>query len=106
MPQLHRRASAWYEQHDLPAEAVQHALAIPDVELAARLIEPMALPVAIPGSGLHGARVAERPARGLGTRTSLPVCVPRIIADVHQSVRSGRGRLQAAERGVQKELSA
>ncbi len=43
VPALHRRASAWYEQHDLPAEAVQHALAVPDVELAARLIEPIAL---------------------------------------------------------------
>ncbi len=31
---LHRRASAWYEQHELPVEAVQHALVIPDVELA------------------------------------------------------------------------
>src|SRR5436305_8006773 len=44
-PVLHRRASAWYEQHDLPAEAVHHALAVPDVELAARLIEPIAFPI-------------------------------------------------------------
>src|SRR6266571_2414027 len=49
LPVLHRRASAWYEQHALPAEAVQHALAVPDFELAARLIEPMALPVAFQG---------------------------------------------------------
>ena len=49
LPILHRRASAWYEQHELPAEAVQHALAVPDVELAARLIEPIALPVAFQG---------------------------------------------------------
>ncbi len=49
VPHLHRRASAWYEQHDLPIEAVQHALAIPDTELAARLIEPIALPVAFQG---------------------------------------------------------
>ena len=48
-PVLHRRASAWYEQHDLPIEAVQHALAVPDVELAAGLIEPIALPVAFQG---------------------------------------------------------
>ncbi|HEX6551571.1 MAG TPA: LuxR C-terminal-related transcriptional regulator [Ktedonobacteraceae bacterium] len=48
-PELHRRASAWYEQHDLPIEAVQHALAVPDVELAARLIEPIALPLAFQG---------------------------------------------------------
>ncbi len=45
VPQLHRRASTWYEQHDLPIEAVRHALAIPDVELASRLIEPIALPI-------------------------------------------------------------
>ena len=49
MPVLHRRASAWYEQHELPIEAVRHALAIPDVELAARLIEPIALSVAFQG---------------------------------------------------------
>ncbi len=46
---LHRRASAWYEQHELSIEAVQHALAILDVELAARLIEPIALSAASQG---------------------------------------------------------
>ena len=39
MAQLHRRASLWYEQHNQPMEAVQHALAARDVEHAARLIE-------------------------------------------------------------------
>jgi LuxR family maltose regulon positive regulatory protein len=48
-PDLHRRASAWYEQHELPVEAIQHALAVPDAELAVRMIEPIALPVAIQG---------------------------------------------------------
>jgi LuxR family maltose regulon positive regulatory protein len=48
-PALHRRASAWYEQHELPVEAVQHTLAIPDVGLAARLIEPIALRLAFQG---------------------------------------------------------
>jgi len=48
-PELHRRASAWYEQHDLPIEAVQHALAVPDAELAARLIEPIAVPFVFQG---------------------------------------------------------
>jgi LuxR family maltose regulon positive regulatory protein len=36
---LHRRASAWYEQEGLVDEAVDHALAGPDFEQAARLIE-------------------------------------------------------------------
>jgi ATP/maltotriose-dependent transcriptional regulator MalT len=43
VPELHRRASTWYEQHALLTEAVQHALAARDVEHAARLIEQCAL---------------------------------------------------------------
>ncbi|RME64352.1 MAG: helix-turn-helix transcriptional regulator, partial [Caldilineae bacterium] len=38
-PCLHRRASAWYAQHDLPAQAIRHALAAQDFERAAGLIE-------------------------------------------------------------------
>jgi LuxR family transcriptional regulator, maltose regulon positive regulatory protein len=49
LPVLHRRASAWYEQHELPVEAVQHALAVPDAELAARLIESIALSIGFQG---------------------------------------------------------
>jgi LuxR family transcriptional regulator, maltose regulon positive regulatory protein len=49
VPELHRRASVWYEQHELPAEAVQHALAASDFERAADLIEPIALPIALHG---------------------------------------------------------
>jgi LuxR family maltose regulon positive regulatory protein len=36
--ELHRRASAWYEQHDLTDEAVSHALAAGEGGTAARLI--------------------------------------------------------------------
>lgn len=36
---LHRRASAWYEQHDSVADAIRHALAAEDFERAADLIE-------------------------------------------------------------------
>lgn len=39
IPELHRRASAWYERNDLLAPAVQHALAARDFERAADLIE-------------------------------------------------------------------
>ncbi len=38
-PVLHRRASHWYWENDLPAEAVHHALAAPDYELAAQFLE-------------------------------------------------------------------
>jgi LuxR family maltose regulon positive regulatory protein len=41
IPLLHQRASAWYEQNNLPAEAIRHALAAGDFEGAAGLIEKM-----------------------------------------------------------------
>jgi LuxR family maltose regulon positive regulatory protein len=36
---LHRRASAWFEQHGWTADAIRHALAVGDLERAANLIE-------------------------------------------------------------------
>lgn len=42
LPALHRRASEWYEQNGLPAEAIGHALAAADFERAAALIEQSA----------------------------------------------------------------
>jgi len=43
MPELHRRASEWYEQNGELSEAVGHALAAGDFERAARLVE-LAIP--------------------------------------------------------------
>lgn len=37
--EMHRRASAWFEQEGLIDEAIRHALAAPDFERAARLVE-------------------------------------------------------------------
>lgn len=39
LPDLHRRASLWYEQQDFLAPAIEHALAAQDDERAATLIE-------------------------------------------------------------------
>ena len=39
VPELHRRASLWYEQNGEPSEAIRHALAAEDFERAADLIE-------------------------------------------------------------------
>ena len=36
---LHQRASEWYEQNDLPADAIRHALAAADFERVADLLE-------------------------------------------------------------------
>ena len=42
VPTLHRRASEWYEQSGLTAEAIEHSLAAEDFERAADLIEQVA----------------------------------------------------------------
>jgi LuxR family transcriptional regulator, maltose regulon positive regulatory protein len=39
LPEIHRRASCWFEGADLMAEAIQHAVAAHDLERAADLIE-------------------------------------------------------------------
>ncbi len=39
IPELHHRASVWYEQHDLIVDAVHHARLIPDLERTMRLVE-------------------------------------------------------------------
>jgi LuxR family transcriptional regulator, maltose regulon positive regulatory protein len=39
VPQLHRNAAAWHEDHGLADEAVQHALAAEDAQWAAQLVE-------------------------------------------------------------------
>ena len=43
VPDLHRRASTWYEQNGEPAEAIRHALAAGNFERAADLVE-LAIP--------------------------------------------------------------
>jgi LuxR family transcriptional regulator, maltose regulon positive regulatory protein len=49
VPELHRRASAWFEQNDLMTEAIQQAITGGDFQRAARLIEKVA-PLWLPGS--------------------------------------------------------
>jgi LuxR family maltose regulon positive regulatory protein len=49
LPELHRRASVWFERQGLAAEAVHHALEAHDGERAAILIEDIGLSVMLPG---------------------------------------------------------
>jgi LuxR family maltose regulon positive regulatory protein len=49
VPELHRRASTWYEQHDLISDAVHHALLSPEVESSIRLIEQHTRSLALRG---------------------------------------------------------
>ncbi|MCL4303585.1 MAG: helix-turn-helix transcriptional regulator [Anaerolineae bacterium] len=74
VPELHQRASTWYEQQGLFADAVQHALATGDGALAARLIELVARPMQLRGemmtlmgwfTALPEAELQARPQLGL-----------------------------------------
>jgi LuxR family maltose regulon positive regulatory protein len=103
---MHRRASTWFEQHALHAEAVQHALAVPDYELAARLIEPIALSATFHGQidtvlgWLNGLPMAL-----LRTRPFLCVYYARLLIFTNQ-LETAEVLLQEAERGIEAELSA
>ena len=68
VPELHRRASAWYEQNDEPSEAIRHALAAQDFGRAADLVE-----LAIPAM-----RRSRREAAVLGWLELLPDEVVRV----------------------------
>jgi LuxR family transcriptional regulator, maltose regulon positive regulatory protein len=107
LPELHRRASVWYEQHGMVAEAVQHALAAPDIARAARLTEEHALIVAGQGrtqtvlgwlNALPDVLVRARPA----------LCIAHavlLMLFTRQSEAAG-ARLQEAERLVQADTPA
>jgi LuxR family maltose regulon positive regulatory protein len=47
IPELHRRASGWYESQGLVDEAIQHALAAKDMEAAIRLVDGIAVDLVV-----------------------------------------------------------
>jgi LuxR family maltose regulon positive regulatory protein len=49
IPELHAKASAWYEGQGLITEAIEHALKVPDPDEAARLMEKVALEMLLRG---------------------------------------------------------
>src|SRR6266851_6650318 len=101
IPALHLRASTWYEHHDMVIEAVRHALAAPDVELAARLIDQYSM--AVVGRGQYYTL--------LGWLEALPESLVRAHARLSllyavalratNQVEAVEARLQDAERCIQ-----
>jgi LuxR family transcriptional regulator, maltose regulon positive regulatory protein len=83
--ELHRRASAWFEQQGLAAEAIRHALAAGDGERAAGLVEPIAMRLALEGQqATVAAWLAELPPDLRHTRPRLALayaCVAGFNAD-------------------------
>ncbi len=52
IPELHSKASAWYEGRGMMEEAIQHALKVPDPNEAARLMEKAAVSTLLSGEAL------------------------------------------------------
>ncbi len=106
VPELHRRASRWYEQHKLFDEAVTHALTIPDVEHAARLIEQYAQFTNFPSQFQALLGWLNRLPDAL-VRTQPSLCLMHAITLMltHQLEKSS-ARLQDAERCLQETIPA
>src|SRR5262245_8524047 len=89
VPDLHRRASEWYERNGEPAEAIRHALAAEDFERAAELVE-LAARATLRGS---------RSARLLEWLRALPEEVARtrpVLGTYYAFALLGAGELDAA----------
>jgi LuxR family maltose regulon positive regulatory protein len=106
LPELHRRASVWFEQQGLAVEAVHHTLEAHDIERAADLIEEIGLSVMLPGQvytllgwldKLPDALVRSRPA----------LCVVHAAALMFAGQpEAAEARLDDAERDVQPDTPA
>jgi len=106
IPELHSRASRWYEQHKLFDEAVTHALAIPDIERAALLIEQYARFTNFPSQFQILLGWLNRLPDAL-VRTHPSLCIMHAITLMltHQLEKSSV-RLQDAERCLEMEMPA
>jgi LuxR family transcriptional regulator, maltose regulon positive regulatory protein len=90
-PKLHRQASRWFESEGLLDEALRHALAAPDLERAATLIEQHAWPMCVQGNILAVRAWLER----------LPQPLVRSrpqLTTTYSLVLTVTGQLEAAER--------
>ncbi|HEU5103018.1 MAG TPA: LuxR C-terminal-related transcriptional regulator [Roseiflexaceae bacterium] len=97
---LHLRASGWFERAGLMAEATQHALAAPDFERAATLIERVALPLALDGQQATVAAWLEAlPANMRRERPRLSLA-QGMLDGLNGDFASAAAQLQQAERSL------
>jgi LuxR family maltose regulon positive regulatory protein len=89
LPELHRRASRWYEQQGLYAAAVSHALAAPALEEAVRLIEQFAWSFMVRKPVADAVWLAACPPQDPGSGSFLARSSVCPGADVHQSLAGG-----------------
>lgn len=94
VPALHARASAWFEAHGLPTDAVRHALASGDHGLAARLVE----------AAWRDMNTAFRTAAWLTWADALPDDVVRsrpVLCAGYAWAQLNAGQMEGAERHLQ-----
>ena len=104
-PELHRRASAWFEQQGLETEAIQHALAAADWERATRLLVHFAPPVAFGGQFDTMLAWLDALPNAL-VRSNPTLCVYHAGTLMYTNkVEAAEARLRDAERGVQEGVS-
>ncbi len=99
--ELHIRASAWYEDHDLAIEAFQHAVAASDFERAERLMEGKGIPRHFRGAvTMLLDWLASLPTSVLNAKPSLWVRYASLMV-VNGQTTNVEEKLQAAEAALQ-----
>jgi LuxR family maltose regulon positive regulatory protein len=102
--ELHRRASVWYEENGMELAAFQHAVAAPDIDRAARLVEggkPGGLPLQFRGAVTPVLNwLASLPTTVLDARPSLWVMYASALSMTGQ-LSGVEEKLQAAEAALQ-----
>jgi LuxR family transcriptional regulator, maltose regulon positive regulatory protein len=105
VPELHRRASIWYERHEMLSEAVQHALAASNFERAADLIEQSYHTIAVRGQVRMVLSWLNRLPDQL-VRTRPLLCIYQADMLMHtMQLEAAEARLQDAERCLKADMS-
>ncbi|HXD09808.1 MAG TPA: LuxR C-terminal-related transcriptional regulator [Anaerolineales bacterium] len=107
MQELHRRASAWYEQDALMVEAINHALEAEDYERAMRLIEPIGIAAFFGSTMLYNVQawLAKLPDSAL--RSQPKICLIHAWLLLNQgSLANALSRLDEAELALQRVRTA
>jgi LuxR family maltose regulon positive regulatory protein len=95
LPQLHLRASQWFEHNEFPHQAVEHAFLAEDYPRAARLLEAVAEPVIARGDHLWLLKEIEKlPKEQMDEHLRLGILQATILIS--------NGILQRAEEALQK----
>ena len=93
-PELHRRASRWFEAHGLADEAIRHALDAGDADRAASLVEGQGLSLLLRGE-------LSTLLRWLAALPNAPVCARPRLCIYHAWALTLSGQLDAAEPWLQ-----